>query len=205
MLLIDHTEPGAGETTVITPRGPLTSVTAPALENAIAGLARDAVPFIILDASGLEYASSAGIGMILHVHRSIASRHGALVVCNLPVEMLTLFKLLGFDRAIDIADTVDEAESVIADRRAGKGSDAVPPLERQPVPSRPENDQRAEAITASDGSVVPPIQAGDGFEKALVVECAECGGLVRIRRSGTYQCPHCRVEFSVEKDQTIIF
>ncbi|HSV98037.1 MAG TPA: STAS domain-containing protein [Spirochaetota bacterium] len=205
MLLIDYAELNSGETTVVTPRGPLTSATAPALENAIEGLVRDAAPFIILDASGLEYASSAGIGMILHVHRSIASRNGSLVVCNLPGEMLSLFRLIGFDRAIDVADTVEEAKNVIADRRAGKGSGAVPPPERQPGPDQPEKRDRAEAPAIPDDSPEPSVRAVDGFDKALVVECAECGGLVRVRRSGTYQCPHCRVEFSVEKDQTVIF
>ncbi len=122
MLLIDHTELTPGGTAIVTPRGPLTSATAPALENAIDTLAQEASPFVIIDASGLEYASSAGIGMILHVHRAIASRHGALVVCCLPAEIHSLFRLIGFDRAIDIADSIDEAESVIAEHRAGKTS-----------------------------------------------------------------------------------
>ncbi len=202
MLLIDHTELTPGGTAIVTPRGPLTSATAPALENAIDTLAQEASPFVIIDASGLEYASSAGIGMILHVHRSIASRHGALVVCCLPAEIHSLFRLIGFDRAIDIAGSIDEAESVIAEHRAGKTSAIVPPSEHRPAPEIPETGERAEAISGNDDSAKP---AGDGFNKALVVECAECGGLVRVRRSGTYQCPHCRAEFSVEKDQTIIF
>ncbi len=205
MLLIEHTERDSGKTTVLTPRGPLTSATAPALENAVDALAHGAAPFIILDASGLEYASSAGIGVILHVHRSAASRHGALVVCNLSAELNSLFRLIGFDRAIDIADSLDEAEGLLAGRRAGKASTAVMPPELPTQPAVIEEREHVEAPSPPDDSIEPSGPAGDGFERALVVECAECGGLVRVRRSGTYQCPHCRTEFLVEKDQTIIF
>jgi anti-anti-sigma factor len=44
----------------------------------------------------------------------------------------------------------------------------------------------------------------EGFG-ALVVECAQCRSLIRIRKPGAYQCPDCKVRFSVSGDQTVQF
>ncbi|MBP7602407.1 MAG: STAS domain-containing protein [Spirochaetes bacterium] len=205
MLVIDHRETEPDGAMVVAPRGPLGSETAPTLGSAIDTLAREKSAFIILDAAGLEYASSAGIGMILHAHRSLAADGGALVVCNLPEETRALFRLIGFDRVLDIAGSAEEAERIIAERMAGKPPASPPPPESRTEGPRAEPLERTEKSATEEATAAPETAAEDGFDRALVVECAECGGLVRVRRSGTYQCPHCRTEFSVEKDQTIIF
>lgn len=201
MLVIDHRETQSGGAMVVAPRGPLNTATAPTLGSAIDALAREKSAFIILDAAGLEYASSAGIGMMLHVHRSLTADGGVLVVCNLPEETRSLFRLIGFDRVLDIAGSAEEAERIIAERMTEKPPASSPPPESGFEVPRGEPLEQAEKFATEEAP--PPPE--DGFDRALVVECAECGGLVRVRRSGTYQCPHCRTEFSVEKDQTIIF
>lgn len=40
---------------------------------------------------------------------------------------------------------------------------------------------------------------------ALVVECAKCKSLIRIRKAGAYHCPDCKVKFTVSGDQTVQF
>lgn len=203
MLLIEHRDLESGGAVMVAPRGPLDSATAPALGSAIEGLAREKGAFIILDAAGIEHISSAGIGMVLHIHRTLATEGGALTICNLPGETLSIFRLIGFDRILDIASTLEEAEGLIAGRRAGMPSPAAPAT--RPDRNEEESPKPPEDRITGDASngLTGPAEAG--FDQALVVECAECGGLVRVRRSGTYQCPHCRAEFSVEKDRTIIF
>lgn len=49
-----------------------------------------------------------------------------------------------------------------------------------------------------------PASEAEGFG-ALVVECAKCRSLIRIRKAGTYQCPDCRAKFMVSGDQTVSF
>lgn len=40
---------------------------------------------------------------------------------------------------------------------------------------------------------------------ALVVECAKCRSLIRIRKAGAYKCPDCKTKFTVSEDQTVQF
>jgi len=49
-----------------------------------------------------------------------------------------------------------------------------------------------------------PVSETDGFE-ALVVECARCSSLIRVRKPGAYQCPDCKTKFTVSGDQTVQF
>jgi anti-anti-sigma factor len=49
-----------------------------------------------------------------------------------------------------------------------------------------------------------PASEGEDFG-ALVVECAKCRSLIRIRKAGAYQCPDCRAKFMVSGDQTVSF
>ena len=49
-----------------------------------------------------------------------------------------------------------------------------------------------------------PASEAEGFG-ALVVECAKCRSLIRIRKAGAYQCPDCKAKFTVSGDQTVRF
>jgi anti-sigma B factor antagonist len=39
----------------------------------------------------------------------------------------------------------------------------------------------------------------------LIIECAHCGSLIRIKKSGKYRCPDCNSGFTAMPDQSIIF
>ncbi|OHD66055.1 MAG: hypothetical protein A2176_09860 [Spirochaetes bacterium RBG_13_51_14] len=51
-------------------------------------------------------------------------------------------------------------------------------------------------------SAGPADSAGFG---SLIVECARCRSLIRVKRPGAYQCPDCTARFTVDEDQTVTF
>jgi anti-anti-sigma factor len=50
----------------------------------------------------------------------------------------------------------------------------------------------------------PPRADGTPFSP-LIVECAGCRSLIRIRSGGAYRCPDCGAHFTVGGDQTVSF
>ncbi len=58
-----------------------------------------------------------------------------------------------------------------------------------------------EAATEAPGK---SAYSNEGF-MPLVIECANCGSLIRIKRSGNFRCPDCSAGFNVASDQTVIF
>jgi len=80
--------------------GRLDTMTAPELEAAIKG-DLDAVDSAVLDLKGLEYVSSAGLRVILSVHKALAGKNG-LTVKN-PNETVTeVFEVTGFSDILNI-------------------------------------------------------------------------------------------------------
>lgn len=56
------------------------------------------------------------------------------------------------------------------------------------------------AHTRDEGGAVTAAGAG-----SLVIECATCKSLIRIKKSGNYRCPDCKTRFTVARDLTVVF
>jgi len=214
MLFINHSEiPGKG-IVIIEVNGPLNAATSPDFEAYIDRLAENDLSYVIFDAGGLEYVSSAGIGVMLYVQKNLGAKDGYFIICGLPGEVRTLFGLLGFLRILNLADSREDAIMMMEERTRAAGGAGIP-LEELTLSDQEAVDEEARDFHAMEEQTSPQpadphsgtavSHEADDFENPLIVECAECRGLIRVKRSGTYQCPYCNSEFVAEKDGTIIF
>lgn len=64
---------------------------------------------VILDMSGVPYASSTGIGALTHLLKAISTKKGKLVLINLVPGVYNVIQLLGFTSFLTIKDSVDAA------------------------------------------------------------------------------------------------
>lgn len=78
--------------------GWLDTQSAPELAAALDELGED-VEELVLDLAALEYVSSAGIRQIVAAHKMMS---GKLVVCNVSLEVLEVFRLTGVDTRLNI-------------------------------------------------------------------------------------------------------
>ncbi len=224
MIYIEHGETGDGKISVVTLKGYLDSATASDFEAFIGQLLEKEKRFMVIHAEGLEYCSSAGIGLILYLQKKISSGGGMMVLQGLSAELKTLFNILGFDRIVSLAESQEDARAILEkqmqfiDQPAGaaagvKEGEAPQNVEVYEVledgKERSYGGGGQERKGAARGDEVPPVKAPRAeareFDVPLIVECAECKSLTRVLRDGNYICPECHTEFSVEKDQTIIF
>ena len=79
---------------VMTIKGRLDTITAPALEKEINEKIQD-IETLILDFSGLEYVSSAGLRVLLSTQKKMQKR-GAMRVINVREEIMDVFEMTGF-------------------------------------------------------------------------------------------------------------
>ncbi|MFM2186206.1 MAG: anti-anti-sigma regulatory factor [Pseudomonadota bacterium] len=99
---------------VFSPRGRIDSANAAAAESEVLALLERGGPSIILDLSALEYASSAGLRVLLVAAKTARSRGGkALIVAPRPA-VLDVLRMSGFDKIIPLVASLEEAASQLA-------------------------------------------------------------------------------------------
>ena len=89
-----------GSSLVVELEGRLDTVTAPELEAELKG-AIEGVTELILDLAGLEYVSSAGLRVLLSLHRQMAAR-GKMPVKNVNTGVVEVFEMTGFATILSI-------------------------------------------------------------------------------------------------------
>ncbi len=230
MIFVEHNELKAGGISQVLLKGYLDSETAPDFENYILTLLEKGKKFLWVNAEKLEYCSSAGLGLILYLQKKISSTGGLMVIQGLSEELKTLFSLLGFDRLVSLAETAEEAGSILEkqiqfmehteEKEKTQSDEALPLEEKQKFEVIRDGEEHGyegtikqepqEPDLLSESDVSEPLHAlgrtdESEFDVPLIVECAECKSFTRVLKSGNYICPECHTEFTVEKDETIIF
>ncbi|MDY6932834.1 MAG: STAS domain-containing protein [Spirochaetota bacterium] len=209
MVFISLTEAIDGKVAIIELDGALDSETSHDLEEYIDQLTAKNQNLIIMDTSKLEYVSSVGIGVTLYVHKKILLNNGCFVICNLTNEISTLYKLLGFDKIFRIASNREEALQIMnkqlemRDHPEMKNSmhEDNLELERLRVHSIEEVGFEENSLEMPSDEIAEKV----AFDNPIILECAECKSLIRVKKSGAYMCPDCKMEFTVEADQTVLF
>ncbi len=222
MIFIDHQEISGGKISLLVLKGQLDSETAGDFESFVVQLLENGKIFILIDVEELEYCSSAGIGLLLYLQKKIVAADGMMALAGASEEFSTLFTILGLDRLISLTENRKEAQMLLekqmqfrqsGERRMESDSGTTTrPIEVFKVleEERPSADihsapSHAEQLHPEEIEGTLERMSGAKFETPLVVECAECGTFTRVQQSGTYLCPECHTEFTVDKDQTIIF
>ena len=111
----------AGTVEVLSLHGALDGHSAPQLEAALrASLARGHGR-VLLNMGGLDYISSAGIGVLVEHMQRIQERNGALVLFSLSPPVWDILRLLNLQEVMPIA-----ADRVTALAMAGSGAEGKP-------------------------------------------------------------------------------
>jgi anti-anti-sigma factor len=90
-----------GNVTVVKVDGYLDAHTFPELESELRGMVNRGCYYILLDFETLDYISSAGLGLLLGVHKLVVQENGGLKIANMSESMRRIFEVLGFSRIFD--------------------------------------------------------------------------------------------------------
>jgi anti-sigma B factor antagonist len=101
------------QVTVIEISGEIDSNTAPQAQERVLPLVQPGAK-ILLDMSGVEYMSSAGLRMLLSMYRQITRQNGGLVLVGLAEEIKDTMSITGFLNFFTTRDTVDEGLKALA-------------------------------------------------------------------------------------------
>ncbi len=184
MLILD------GTAAIVKPAGPINSGSAPDLDAYISTLSDDGAVSILLDAEGIEFFSSAGIGLLLYLERRITQAGGCFILFSLNPEITSLFSALGFDGILKTASSRVEAIEA-ADTHSEISVTFQPTDTVEPEPDTAETKTEEPAVS----EYIPPF----------IVECPRCGALIKIREDGDFMCPDCGLSISVAEDRTVTF
>lgn len=86
----------------VTLEGRLDTVTSSEFEKNLAPYLSMSAVKLIMDCSGMEYISSAGLRVVLMAHKNITAKGGLFVVRNLSKEVRSVFDMTGFSRILTI-------------------------------------------------------------------------------------------------------
>ncbi|MGN0500326.1 MAG: STAS domain-containing protein [Ruminococcus sp.] len=87
---------------VITLSGRLDTITSPQFEEEISHISLDEIEIIILDIKELEYISSAGLRLILKIHKKMSAKGGVLKLINVNEMISEVFYMTGMSDFLDI-------------------------------------------------------------------------------------------------------
>lgn len=94
---------------ILTIKGSLDAHVAPqfdkALKDLLSGTSR-----IIVEASGLEYIATAGLGVLMAAYNQAHSKSGNVIICGITDKIRKVFDTMGFSRVLKLASSLDEAK-----------------------------------------------------------------------------------------------
>ncbi len=93
--------------------GEIDGSTSSALERAVTPLIQEGAA-VVLDLGGTTYVSSAGLRILLLVHREAGARHARLALAGVSRDIKDVMSSTGFLRFFELADTAEEAVSMVA-------------------------------------------------------------------------------------------
>jgi|SRR5436309_6436622 anti-anti-sigma factor len=93
----------------IAPAGRIDTTTAPALERRLADLLAEGQRRLIVDLSGVEYISSAGLRVLLALARRMRDVNGGLALCAMGDAVRQVFQLAGFLALFTVCESRDAA------------------------------------------------------------------------------------------------
>ncbi len=92
----------SGSILTVKPEGRIDSKTSPILESDIQKYI-DSTDNMILDFTNVDYISSAGMRVLLALHKKLKKRGGTLKVINVKDAIYEIFKLVGFHSMIEVS------------------------------------------------------------------------------------------------------
>ncbi|HRU07719.1 MAG TPA: STAS domain-containing protein [Candidatus Brocadiia bacterium] len=95
-------------------KGKLDSMAVPAVEKAIQDALQRSSLRVLLDLSGVDFISSAGLRVVLASARQLAKRSGVLACCAATPAVARVFELAGLGFGLSIYDSEQDALTALA-------------------------------------------------------------------------------------------
>jgi anti-sigma B factor antagonist len=111
---IDVTAGQDGLSTVVAAHGELDVLTAATLRTTIGGVIDDGRAHLVLDASGITFMDSTGIGVLVIALRRTRASGGSFAIAGAHGRTLRTLSMTGLDRVFTLYDTVEEAQAALA-------------------------------------------------------------------------------------------
>jgi anti-anti-sigma factor len=95
-------------------KGRIDALSSPEIQAVLMTLIMDGARTVLIDLSGVNYISSAGLRFFISIQKQMQKVGGEILLTGLLPQVLDIFKMSGFDRFLTIISGMDEI-----DRRAG--------------------------------------------------------------------------------------
>lgn len=95
-----------GEVDVLSVSGDIDGATAPALQEQVLAAAKPDCK-MLLDLSGVNFMSSAGLRVMLLLYRQISSNQGRVILVGMSEDLRSTMQATGFLKYFSLADTID--------------------------------------------------------------------------------------------------
>jgi anti-anti-sigma factor len=100
-----------GDVVVVRVNGRLDAASSPQLEKKINSIIDSGHFKLILNFSGVEYLSSAGMRLMLSVSKKLKHLEGKVVACSLNDEVMEVIKMAGFHQILELYPNEEESFS----------------------------------------------------------------------------------------------
>ncbi|HEV8051800.1 MAG TPA: STAS domain-containing protein [Parachlamydiaceae bacterium] len=98
-----------GNVLILRIKGRLDAVSSPLVEKKVFEAIHEGQSNLLLDMSRVGYLSSAGMRMLLSITKKLRTMSGKLAVCNVTTSVVDILKMSGFDHALHLFKTEEEA------------------------------------------------------------------------------------------------
>jgi anti-anti-sigma factor len=111
---MELTEEVQGRVVVVTARGRLDGSTSQAFGARLEKLAAGVEPRLLVDFSGVDFVSSAGLRVVLGVLKRVKAAHGKFVLCSVQPPVREVLDITGFTSMLDMQPSRTEAMVALA-------------------------------------------------------------------------------------------
>jgi anti-anti-sigma factor len=109
---MEVTEEVAGRVLVVVARGRLDGAASPAFGARLEKLAEKPEPRLLVDFTGVDFVSSAGLRAVLTVLKRVKAANGRLALCSVQPAVREVFDITGFASMLDMH--ASRAEAMVA-------------------------------------------------------------------------------------------
>lgn len=106
--LVSIKEDAKGDILILRMSGRLDAISSPTAEKKVFDYINKGQHKLLVDFSGVDYLSSAGMRMLLSVSKKLKTLSGKLVLCSVTVNVMDVLKMSGFDHVLELVATEED-------------------------------------------------------------------------------------------------
>ncbi len=106
--IVDIKEKMQGDILILKMHGKLDAVSSPPTEHQVFDYIHNGQLKLLLDFSGVDYLSSAGMRMLLSITKKLKSLSGKMVLSSVSPNVMDVLKMSGFDHVLEIVKNEED-------------------------------------------------------------------------------------------------